>query len=753
MIFFKKNPFLVICLGIVMVITMRWSILVMAADVEIWDNDTSSWVTDPDQGDPIDNGGIHDAIKPQVAIDSQGRAYVAYYLFDGVAYRVYLNRVNGNNLEIWSGSGWASDLNLGVPIDRVGLPFAGGDPTREETYGWPIDIAVDPNDVVYIVYRQSESLAAPEQIFLSRYLVKNEEEKVEIWSPIGWNAVLEEGRSVSDNRLERCDDPRLATDITNNTLYLTFYGSFTASPAHVYLIRHLLIDDNERLQAWSVSGWSNNLDRPSQIDIGGDNHHCDPQIAVDLAGRVYVASIHIRDVSADINIGRVYLSRYNNESKQVQIWSATGWNTDLTAGIPIDMGSEEACGWQGYSAPAWEGGAWNVRIVGGSNMAYASYHQAAEINGEIHWHIFLNRISDEGVQIWSDTNSFTGWTQDFNAAAPVDRGTLHDAGHVSIGIDGNNVPYLSFNQYKSTDMAYGIHLVRFNGEIVQIWDVDTENWTPELELGDPIDPLGTESAVVLSSLSIDQNNTVYITYVHYLNADIYLNRYMDNKLETWDVDRLEWTGNIAEGDPIHCGLPVDAPFFTNIYGCRPQDLDAKDTLYVTYFQQKPDSSQHVYLSRFQPDSSSSWLRVTSDLYPPMSNKTAEEFEDILYQIRDKILANFPIGIKLISMTYKEGNKVAEMVKRDINLKLKTFTLLSRISEIAAGYFSGKYGSADIILSEEFADQLLEVTDHYERSGFSNTFLIREVINKARNKTLGELKKIFHLSAELKSLKK
>jgi len=753
MIFLRKNYFMVIFFGFIMIFGLGWSMQVMAVEVEIWDNDTSAWVSDPTQGDPVDSAGTYGAIKPQVAVDSEDRAYVAFYQFDGTAYRVYLNRIDGDNLEAWSGSGWTTDLNLGIPIDKVGLPSGGGDPSREETYGWPIEMAVDSNDVVYVVYRQSESFAAPEQIFLSRYLVKNEEEKVEIWSPIGWNTVLADGRGISDLRLERCDDPKLVVDVNNNIVYITYYGSFTASAAHVYLIRHLVVDDNEQLQTWSESGWSYNLDRPSQIDIGGDNHHCDPQIAVDLQGRVYVASILIKDVSADIHIGRVYLSRYNNVSDQVQIWSPTGWNTTLGTGIPIDMGSEEASGWQGYSAPLWEGGAWNVRIVGGSDFAYASYNQAAEINGETHWHVFLNRASDDGVHIWSDTDTFTGWTQNLVTGTPIDRGTHNDAGHSSIGIDSNNIPYVSFNQYKGEAMAYGIYLVRYNDETVQIWDADAEDWNSELEQGDPIDPLGTESAVLLSALAIDQNDNVYITYVHYLNADIYLNRYTENQIEVWDVDTLDWTSNFTEGDPIHSGLPVDPPFFTNLYGCRPQDLDAKGSLYVTYFQQTADSIQHIYLTRCQPESSSSWLKVTSALYPAMTNKEHTNLEDILYKIRDRILTHSPIGKKLINLTYEQGGKVAEILKNDINLKNKTFSLLSEVSQMAVGYFAGQYRYGDVLLNEEFADRLFKIVSYFEKQGFRDTVLVKEVIKRAQNKTIGELKEIFNLDIVLKSLKK
>jgi hypothetical protein len=628
----------------------------IAAGVEIWDNDTSGWVSDPANGDPIDRGNNSEAIKPQVAIDSGGNVYIAYYQYDGSAYRVFLNRYDGNIVEIWAGSGWTAEFDRGTPIDKMGLPLVGAEPHQEETYGYPIDIAIDNNNVVYIVYRQSASVEDPDQIFLSRYLVDGSEEQVQIWSNTGWNTNLELGSAISHSEAERSTDPRLAVDSINNVVYITYYQAMHHE-AHIYLNRHLVVDQQEFLQVWSATDWSDNLDEGTHIDIGGENHHVDPRIAVDASGRVYVAYILVKDLG-EVGIGRIYLSRYLNGSNggAVQIWSDTGWTPDLEKGIPIDTGSESVSGWEGYDAPAWEGGSWNVRIATGSDdIVYVSYHQAVEIAGETHWHVFLNRAIGEDIEIWSDTESFTGWTPNLELGTPIDKRLPHDAGMVSIAIDGNNIPYLSFMQYKGIGgLSYGIHLVRYNGGVVEIWDADTGNWTPELEQGDPLDPLGAGSAAILSELAIDINNTVYLTYIDSQNSAIYLNRYSDNRVEIWDTDTLSWTSNLADGDAIHRGLPVASLVFSSEYGCPPQTMAAKEALYVTYFQQPEGSTQHVYLSRYL----CGCFITTATYGSALSNEV-----DVFRQFRDEYLLTNEFGRAFVSGYYEYSPPLADWIAK------------------------------------------------------------------------------------------
>ena len=180
MIFSKKDLVITMFAVFGLIIVFGSSQSSIAAGVEIWDNDTSGWVSDSANGDPIDRGYNNDAIKPQVTIDSEGNVYIAYYQYDGSAYRVFLNRYDGNIVEIWSSSGWTTEFDQGTPIDKMGLPLVGTEPDQEETYGYPIDIAIDTNNVVYVVYRQSASVEDPDQILLSRYLVDGNEEQVQI---------------------------------------------------------------------------------------------------------------------------------------------------------------------------------------------------------------------------------------------------------------------------------------------------------------------------------------------------------------------------------------------------------------------------------------------------------------------------------------------------------------------------------------------------------------------------------------------
>ncbi|MDD5455326.1 MAG: hypothetical protein PHW62_07535, partial [Candidatus Ratteibacteria bacterium] len=107
-------------------------------DVEIWGD--GGWTTTFDDGVAIDAGaGV--TYDPQIAVDSSGVVYIAYGQFDGSQVGIYLDRYDDKNgVQIWGNSGWTNTFGNAIPIDP-----------GTQNCGAP-QLAVDLNDNVYITY-------------------------------------------------------------------------------------------------------------------------------------------------------------------------------------------------------------------------------------------------------------------------------------------------------------------------------------------------------------------------------------------------------------------------------------------------------------------------------------------------------------------------------------------------------------------------------------------------------------------------
>ena len=105
-------------LGIGLFFLVGFNKISHAWEVRIWDNDAPGWTTNFDQGVPIDTNATKDAYNPQLAIDSNGIVYFTYHQFDEGEYHIYLSRYNGTDVRIWNNtSGWITNFANGDPID------------------------------------------------------------------------------------------------------------------------------------------------------------------------------------------------------------------------------------------------------------------------------------------------------------------------------------------------------------------------------------------------------------------------------------------------------------------------------------------------------------------------------------------------------------------------------------------------------------------------------------------------------------
>ncbi|MBE9580960.1 MAG: hypothetical protein IMF18_05010, partial [Proteobacteria bacterium] len=127
--------------------------------VEIWDNDTTDWITTFANGDPIDTGTGNAALHPQLAIDRQDRVYVTYYQSFTGHNHIYLSRYDGTDVRIWDNdtTDWITTFANGDPID-----------TGTDNSAYNPQVVVDSNHIVYVTYYQS--FTGKNHIYLSGYV-------------------------------------------------------------------------------------------------------------------------------------------------------------------------------------------------------------------------------------------------------------------------------------------------------------------------------------------------------------------------------------------------------------------------------------------------------------------------------------------------------------------------------------------------------------------------------------------------------
>jgi hypothetical protein len=393
-----------------------------------------------------------------------------------------------------------------------------------------------------------------------------------------------------------------------------------------------------------TSNWITNFAGGDPIDAATGNPAYDPQIAVDLRGRVYITYYQS---------SRIYLSRYDRLSafsQDVKIWynnASGGWTDTFSNGDPIDAATSynasspqiavdsngvvyvvyeqnyggadriylsrydgnmrvwDNDGWLAVDTPgngdpidATSNNAFFPQIaVDSSGKAYVTYHQSDGQNT----HIYLNRYDDiNGVEIWdTDILPIGGWTSDFGDGDPIDTTTGNPADLPQIAVDSSGRVYVVYRQFDGS--KYRIYLNRYddtNG--VRIWG--NGGWTTTLTEGVPIDP-GTQDCGG-PQLAVDLNNNVYITYAHEGGVDsVYLNRYDGDKVEIWD-NLKEWTDTFANGDSID---PGDG------YALLPQiAVDYSGRVYVVYMyrqggvQSRKGLDWRIYLNQCDGDDVKIW---------------------------------------------------------------------------------------------------------------------------------------------------
>jgi hypothetical protein len=257
--------------------------------VQIWDAGTQSWSGTLTDGDPVGlSGASGDVLGFDMTVDPADQAYLAYTQQDAGVFRIFLSRYDTKVVQIWSGS-WRSDTfasaqpidtgatNADIPrviadgngnifvcfaqliggIDRIFLDRWNGTDMQiwdTATPGWtttlsggdPIDAAtghaatspqmtVDSTDRVYIGFQQNDGTAS--RIYLSRYkdTATPSSPIVEIWdqNTQRWTSTFSDGDPIDAGTGNSALDPQLAVSAADQ-VFVTYYQN-NGSNSHIYL--------------------------------------------------------------------------------------------------------------------------------------------------------------------------------------------------------------------------------------------------------------------------------------------------------------------------------------------------------------------------------------------------------------------------------------------------------------------------------------------------------------------------------------
>lgn len=544
------------CIQLILLLLVVGSIQPVYGLVWIWDSSNLEWTTTLTDGDPIDTTNAEDAITPQTAIDASGNIYVVFRQDDTVGIdigRIYLSRYErSGQVKIWDNDNrtWTTTLSDGDSIDTGRIGLSAQTP----------QLAIDSNGWVYVVFAQSDGIR--DRIYISRFNGTD----VRIYAGSGiWSTNFADGNPIDANTGSSAGMPQLAIDSTNQ-VYITFHQN-NGSENHIYLSRFNGLD----IRIWdnNTNNWTTNFANGDPIDTTFARAADSPQPAIDSLNNVYVA--YRQNDGVFFNI---YLSRFS-VANGMQIWNTdlpSGWTTTLANGDPI-----------GLSGASGDALLESEVAIDSNDQVYMAYvHEDTGTD-----RIFLSRYNGTDVQIWG-----APWTTNFALAEPIDTGNTQADTPKVIADSSDNI-YVVFGQLVAGISR--IHLGRWNGTNMQIWDTGTPGWTTTLPDGDPIDAATGQSALS-PEMSVDTVDRVYMAFhqIDGLATRIFLSRYDDTAMpslpvvEIWNPVAELWTATFIDGDPIDAGTGGSALF--------PQLVaNAFDEVYISYYQNN-GSENHIFFN-------------------------------------------------------------------------------------------------------------------------------------------------------------
>ncbi len=239
-------------------------------DINVWDNDTTSFSTILAVGDPIDAATGFGANIPELTIDSQNRVYVAYSQSTGVGEsHIFLNRYDGATVNIWDQTilGWTTTFVDADPID-IGTIFTAAVP----------QLAVGPQDNVYITYEKND-VNNQSHIYLNRFRPATPQGpgRLGIWDNgfSRWTSTFADGDPI-DQGGTPASSPQLAID-SRERVFIT-YVQYVNGAKHVFLSAY----NRRDVKIWDINApmWTDNFAIGDPIDAAGGVQSLAPQIDI-----------------------------------------------------------------------------------------------------------------------------------------------------------------------------------------------------------------------------------------------------------------------------------------------------------------------------------------------------------------------------------------------------------------------------------------------------------------------------------------
>ena len=466
---------------------------------------------------------------------------------------------------IWDSVGrqWTTTLSDGAPIN----------PDSAQGAGQPA-VATDSRGNTYLAFRQSDPNDTDiGRIYLSRYPVGG---ALQIWDQDArlWTTDLAAGDPIDTGLPGRsAHGPQLAVDAFDR-VYVVFSQS-DGLQDRIYISRLNTVDSSPAVRIYTAGrsgGWTTRFSEASPIDADTGGAALMPQLAIDATGQVYVTFCQ-----DDGSRNHIYLCRFNGID--VRIWDVDvdNWTAVFADGDPIDTDF-----FREADSP-------QIAIDSGSRV-FVAYRQE---DGN-YFNLYVNRFSTaNSLQVWN-SDFPAGWTTTLNSGDPVGLPNASgDALAPSLTIDTRDRVYLAYAQRKADNDR--LFMTRFDGTAMQLW---SGTWRSDrFDLAQPLD---TGDAPVQGYQVIgDANDNIYVAFgqtVDEVNR-LHLMRWNGTQMQIWRTRTPGWTTSLINGDPI------DAATGQAAFAAR-MAVDSADRIYLAY-QQRSESTDRVYLSRYEDTASPS----------------------------------------------------------------------------------------------------------------------------------------------------
>jgi len=463
-------------------------------DVRIWDEDSSSFVSNLSIGDTIGHGGAGASASgvPAIGTDTLGNVYIAYVHGDNTPDdHVYLNRYNAStgDVEIWDGDSAAWSSTLSDAADAGDGIDAGRDTTQAAS---GLSLVINGNNDVFITYIQNSDA------FLTRYNAGSG--TVEAWDgdASAFTTTLTDGDSSNNDLIAQltADACREVTSVVagSHVYFATVQNENDAQDdTRIALSRYNATTD--RIERWDAGGsvFSSTLtdgnDDTDFVSAGssGTNDGDDagaPALSYEsVNGDVYL--VYEMEIQAAANQTHLLMSRFNGTT--VQYWNddAMAWSTTPNDGDDLaDTVSAGATNKEGT----------NARLAHAANgdlyITYLLENATSNLN-----HVYMSRYDASAVSLEHWDSAAMGWDPD-KADGDEDEDAIDDSTPTTIMSAGIDVVmantgdlYVAYAQDLQGSTNAHMKLSRYNATlgVMEVWSNTDAAFVATQTSASPID--------------------------------------------------------------------------------------------------------------------------------------------------------------------------------------------------------------------------------------------------------------------------